>query len=244
MIPVCPAFNPLTVGTLGGMHIETLDHVALWVGDRDRLAGFLTEYAGMHVIERTERFTLVGADARRGKVTLFGAEGPRERGVLGHVALRVFDLEEALAELPAGIAVERREGLALFQVSEGLTLGLAEVDEGVAYDLDHVAFRVADPDRSFAELARLGFAAEGSRLRAGDAYVVLEAGDAGRTERPLLNHLGLRVESAEAHIAEAERRGLRIADVVDAANTYAVFLWGPDGIKLEYVEHKPTFSLT
>jgi hypothetical protein len=30
---------------------------------------------------------------------------------------------------------------------------------------------------------------------------------------------------------------------VDAANTYAVFVWGPDGIKLEYVEHKASFSL-
>ena len=33
-------------------------------------------------------------------------------------------------------------------------------------------------------------------------------------------------------------------DVVDAANTYAVFVMGPERIKLEYVEHKPTFSLT
>ncbi len=48
---------------------------------------------------------------------------------------------------------------------------------------------------------------------------------------------------AGLHIREAEQRGLEIADVVDAANTYAVFVWGPDGIKLEYVEHKPTFSL-
>ncbi|MGH3035127.1 MAG: VOC family protein [Gaiellaceae bacterium] len=226
------------------MHIETLDHVALWVADRDTLAGFLTRHVGMHVIERTERFTLLGADARRGKLTLFEAEGPREPGVLGRVALRVFDLEEALAELPPGLAVERRDGFALFLASEGLRLALVEVDEGVAYDLDHVAFRVADPDRSFAELAQLGFVAEGPRLRAGDAYVVFEPGDVGETERPLLNHLGLRVESADAHIAEAERRGLPIADVVDAPNTYAVFLWGPDGIKLEYVEHKPTFSLT
>ena len=29
----------------------------------------------------------------------------------------------------------------------------------------------------------------------------------------------------------------------DAANTYAVFVNGPDGVKLEYVEHKPSFSL-
>ena len=35
-----------------------------------------------------------------------------------------------------------------------------------------------------------------------------------------------------------------IADVVDAANTYAVFVWGPERVKLEYVEHKPSFSLT
>ena len=32
--------------------------------------------------------------------------------------------------------------------------------------------------------------------------------------------------------------------VVDAANTVAVFLWGPDRVRIEYVEHKPTFSLT
>ena len=31
--------------------------------------------------------------------------------------------------------------------------------------------------------------------------------------------------------------------MVDAANTYAVFVYGPDRIKLEYVEHKPSFSL-
>ena len=81
------------------------------------------------------------------------------------------------------------------------------------------------------------------RLKAGDAYVELEQGETEEPERPLLNHLGLRVESADHHIREAEERGLEIADIVDAANTYAVFVWGPDGIKLEYVEHKPTFSL-
>ena len=114
----------------------------------------------------------------------------------------------------------------------------------MAYDLDHVVFRVPDPDETFAQLAALGFASENGRLRAGDSWILLEQGDPGESERPLLNHLGLRVESAEEHIEEAERRGLEIADVVDAENTYAVFLWGPDRIKLEYVEHKPTFSLT
>ena len=226
------------------MQIETLDHVALWVGDRDRLAEFLVAHAGMHVVDRTERFTLVGSDARRGKLTLFAADGPRDPGVLARVGLRVFDLDEALAALPSDADVQRVNGRAEVEAGEGLRLAFVEVDEGVAYDLDHVVFRVPDPDATFAQLAALGFEAEDGRLRAGDSWILLEQGDPGESERPLLNHLGLRVESAEEHIEEAERRGLEIADVVDAANTYAVFLWGPDRIKLEYVEHKPTFSLT
>lgn len=226
------------------MKIETLDHVALWVGDRETLAEFLTTHTGMHVIDRTEKFTLVGADARRGKLTLFEAEGPREPGALASVALSVPALDDALAALPPDLAVEREDGSASFEAPEGLRLSFVEEHEGVPFDLDHVAFRVPDPEGTFAALAELGFDVEDGRLRAGDASILLEEGDPGESERPLLNHLGLRVESADQHIEEAERRGLEIADVVDAANTYAVFVWGPDRIKLEYVEHKPTFSLT
>jgi catechol 2,3-dioxygenase-like lactoylglutathione lyase family enzyme len=232
------------MGTLGGMRIETLDHVALWVSDRDTLADFLTTHAGMHVIERAEAFTLVGADARRGKLTLFAAEGERESGVLGRIALRVFNLDEALAQLPPGIEVHQSDGEARFIAPSGLPLALVESAAGVAYDLDHVVFRVPDPEAAFRALADLGFAADDGRLTVGDSYVLVERGDPGDGERPLLNHLGLRVESAEEHIEEARRRGLEIADIVDAENTYAVFVWGPAGIKLEYVEHKPTFSLT
>jgi catechol 2,3-dioxygenase-like lactoylglutathione lyase family enzyme len=232
------------MGTFRPMRIETLDHVAVWVGERDRLADFLTSHTGMHVIERTEKFTLVGSDARHGKLTLFAEQGPRDPGVLARIGLRVFDLDEALAALPPDVDVDRVDGRVELEAGEGLRLALVEVDEGVAYDLDHVAFRVPDPAATFARLAELGFDVEDGLLRAGDASVLLEQGDPGESERPLLNHLGLRVESAEDHIEEAERRGLEIADVVDAPNTYAVFVWGPNRIKLEYVEHKPTFSLT
>jgi catechol 2,3-dioxygenase-like lactoylglutathione lyase family enzyme len=232
------------MGNLNSMQIETLDHVALWVEDRDTLANLLTGHVGMHVIDRTDAFTLVGSDARRGKLTLFAAEGTRDPGPLARIGLRVFDLDEALAALPADLAVERADGTATFAAPGGLRLALVEVDEGVAYDLDHVVFSVPDPEASFARLAELGFDVDDGRLRAGDSTILLEQGDPGESERPLLNHLGLRVESAESHIEEAERRGLEIADIVDAENTYAVFVWGPDRIKLEYVEHKPTFSLT
>ena len=67
---------------------QTLDHVALWVTDRDAVVEKAVDKLGMHVIERTERFTLIGADARRFKLTLFVEEGPREQGALKHVTLR------------------------------------------------------------------------------------------------------------------------------------------------------------
>jgi catechol 2,3-dioxygenase-like lactoylglutathione lyase family enzyme len=238
------AFRRSAVGTFGGMRPETLDHVALWVRDRDALSDFLVDRLGMHVIERTDKFTLVGADARRGKLTLFEAEGDREPGVLARIGLRVFDLDEALAELPPDLAVERpAPGRASFTAPDGLPLGLVEVESGVAYDLDHVAFTVADPDETAAALAELGFEQDDGRLSVGGAFVELEPGEVDETDRPLLNHLGLKVDSADDHIKEAERQGIEIADVVDAPNTYAVFVWGPDGIKIEYVEHKPSFSL-
>ena len=46
------------------MDPKTLDHVAYWLADRDAVAGFAIAHLGMHVIDRTDAFTLVGADAR------------------------------------------------------------------------------------------------------------------------------------------------------------------------------------
>src|SRR5947209_20454413 len=87
-----------------GMRGGPLDHVALWTDAGDALADFLCERAGMHVIERTDAFTLVGANARKGKLTLFEAQGPRERGALGHVALRVRDpLDATAVDAPGGL---------------------------------------------------------------------------------------------------------------------------------------------
>src|SRR6476619_496216 len=129
------------------MRPKTLDHIALWVADRDRIAEFLEQHLTMHVIERTDKFTLMGSNARRGKLTLFDAEGPRERGAICHTALRVSDLDSALAALPAEVEVERpREGEAYFDVGdEGIRVGLVEAPTDVDYDLDHVALYSSDP---------------------------------------------------------------------------------------------------
>ena len=206
----------------------------------------------MHVIDRTETFTLVGSNARRGKLTLFDADGPRERGALEHVALRVSNLEAALDELPSGLEVDRpRPGEAYFDVGgEGVRLGLVEADTDVEFDLDHVALRSKSPDETAGEYASLGFApaapgpSGAPRVEVGGAFVEFHPGEPGAPDRPVLNHLAVLVDSADEHIAAANDLGVEVDNVVDAANTYAVFLWGPERVRVEYVEHKPTFSLT
>jgi len=230
---------------------KTLDHVAYWLADRDALADFATAHLGMHVIDRTDAFTLVGSDARRGKLTLFAAEGPRERGSLEHVALRVSRLEDALARLPDGVEVERpRDGEAYLDLGEGVRIGLVESETDSEYDLDHVALRSANPVETASEYGSLGFstASEGPsgcpRVEVGGAYVEFRAGEPGAAERPVLNHIAVLVDSAEDHIAAARDLGVEIDDIVDAPNTLAVFLRGPERVRIEYVEHKPTFSLT
>ena len=225
---------------------NTLDHVALWVADRDAIADLVCGHMGMHVIDRTDTFTLVGADARLGKLTLFDAEGPRDPGLLARVVFAVTDLEGALAKLPEGLDVERPEpGLAVFEGPEGLGLGLRQVESPqVEYDLESVVLRVEDPEAAYRELETLGFErGDDGGLFIEEKRLVLEPGDPGSSERPLLNHLAMLVDSAEGTRAEAERNGVEVADFVEAANTWAVFLWGPERIKLEYVEHKPGFAL-
>jgi catechol 2,3-dioxygenase-like lactoylglutathione lyase family enzyme len=187
------------------------------------------------VIEQTDRFTLLGADARRGKLTLFDAPGsdgaaPRERGALERIGLRVS-------------ALDGRDPV--IDLGEGVELVLVEAETDSELDLDHVALVSADPAAAAVGWQALGFTpGDDGRLEVGGAWLELRQGDPGSPERPLLNHLGVLVDSVEEQQAEAEDLGVEIADFVDAPNTLALFVWGPDRVKLEYIEHKPSFSLT
>jgi catechol 2,3-dioxygenase-like lactoylglutathione lyase family enzyme len=220
------------------MEPKTLDHIAFWVAERDQIADFLERHVGMHVITRDDKFTLLGSNARRGKLTLFDAEGPREPGVLKHVGLRVSDGAAARAALPDGTPE-------IFEIGGGIRLTLVEAPTDVEYDLDHVALYSADPEETAAAYRRYGFETAGpTRVEVGGAYVEIHEGDPGDGERPLLNHLAVLVDSADEVIADARDLEIEVESVVDAANTYAAFLWGPERVRIEYVEHKPTFSLT
>ena len=159
----------------------TLDHVALWVADREAIAVVLTEQFGLREIERTERFTLLGADAKRGKVTLFAAEGPRERGALLQIGLRV-------SALPDGQPTAVDAG-------EGLRFVLVEAETDVDYDLDHVTLEVSDVAEASDGWRQLGFEPVGEgRLEVGGAFLHMQDGTPARPERPLQKNHGVIVE--------------------------------------------------
>ena len=220
---------------------SSLDHVALWVDERQALATFLCDHLGMHVIEETDTFTLVGVDAKLGKLTLFDAEGPRERGSIERIALRVGDLEAAVAA-PAPGAVARRTATRPLRGPGGVPLALVE-GGGVDFDLDHVVLRLPDREGALDELEAMGFERREGTLAVGDRELRIVDGDTADGERPLLNHIALLVDSADEVQRDAEERGVEIDDVKDAPNTLAVFLRGPSGVRIEYVEHKPGFAL-
>jgi hypothetical protein len=126
---------------------------------------------------------------------------------------------------------------------------LVEAPTDVEFDLDHVALYTSDPRVTAEAYTDYGFGPAQPkdgvpRVEVGGAHVEFHQGDPEGSDRPLLNHLAVLVDSADDHKRDAEDSGIEVERVVDAANTYAVFLWGPDRVRIEYVEHKPTFSLT
>ena len=130
----------------------TLDHVALWVADRERMAATAVARLGLRVIEQTDRFTLLGADARRGKLTLFDAEGPRERGALDRIGLRVS-------------ALDGREPLV--DLGEGLEVVLVEAETDSELDLDHISLRAGDPEAAARGVGAARLHAHGRRPAGG-----------------------------------------------------------------------------
>lgn len=229
--------------------IRKLDHIALYMSDRDAAARFLTSRLGFHVVDRTDRYTLVGAGGRIGKLTLFDApEGATPSpGAIERINIRVADPESAAAELPEEADIASRDGGYFFTGPEGLPLALVPGEGDFAdYDLEGLVLHSGDPEAAARDFAKMGFAPgeEATTVKAGE-YRMRLVRSAPETEvQGMLYHLGCLVDSAEDHRREAEERGFQVENFVEGPNTIAVFVRGPESVSVEYVEHKPTFSLT
>jgi catechol 2,3-dioxygenase-like lactoylglutathione lyase family enzyme len=231
------------------MKIQKLDHIALYMSDRDAAAASLTSYLGFHVVDRTDRYTLVGAGGRIGKLTLFDAPAGTEPspGVIERVNVRVADPESAAATLPDEVSAELRDSGCVFTGPEGLPLALVPGEGDFAdYDLEGLVLRSSDPEGSARDFVKMGFAPadDATTVRAGEYRLRLARSAPGDESQGMLYHLGCLVDSAHDHRREAEQQGLEIQDFVEGPNTLAVFVRGPENVSVEYVEHKPTFSLT
>lgn len=215
-----------------------LDHVALYVADRDQLASELCELLDVHVVDRTDRYTLVGASATSGKLTLFDPPGNANPEPENLVSV-------LLADETSRPPLHTSAGLTLEFESHG-----ARPVSAHRHAVIGVTLRTSEP-AAVAKAYRDQYGFEARSTSAGGAVVgianstiTFEPGPLESVAQPMLNHLGVLVSSAQHHIDAATRDGLRIRDVVDAPNTLAVFIDGPDGVSIEYVEHKPEFALT
>ena len=231
------------------MKVQKLDHIALYMSDRDAAAEFLTSYLGFHVVDRTDRYTLVGAGGRIGKLTLFDApEGAEPSpGVIERINVRVVDTKSAAARLPRGIDVESRDGEYLFTGPEGLSFALVPGEgDFTDYDLEGLVLRSRDPQEAAHGFVKMGFTPgeDDTTVGAGEYRLRLVPTVPDTATQSMLFHLGCLVDSAQAHRKEAEEQGFEIQDFVEGPNTLAVFVRGPEDVSVEYVEHKPTFSLT
>ena len=235
--PVAWSGEPLGVHHVpSGVELLALHGVGLAVSDPAAVAAFLCDHVGMHELDRTAGRTVVGAGDRAATLTLIAADGRREAGALGRLVLRVADVERAVAALPARTAVEgdliERAG---FEAPEGLRLGFTLVaGGGIEYDVDHVRLRVAEPELTTVALAEAGFVPRAHALHVADKYIAL-SGSPGRTGRPLLDHLAVRVASVEAVATKARERGLAI-DERAPDDACGVVLPGAEQIRIHFVE--------
>jgi catechol 2,3-dioxygenase-like lactoylglutathione lyase family enzyme len=231
------------------MKVRKLDHIALYMGDRDAAAEFLTSHLEFHIVDHTDRYTLVGAGGRIGKLTLFDAPqgAAASPGVIERINIRVADLESAAARLPREAGAEPRDGGVFFTGPEGLPLALVPGEgEFTDYDLEGFVLRSGDPEESARGFLDMGFApGEGATtVKAGEYRLHLADSAPDADGQGMLYHIGCLVDFAQDHRREAEEQGFEIQDFVEGPNTLAVFVRGPEGVSVEYVEHKPTFSLT
>ncbi len=213
------------------MRPQRLDHLALYVADPQAVTQNLLSRLPFRVIEETDEFVLVGRSPELGKLTLFRAPGPRERGSLVNVGIGI-PCATASTTLVAG---------------EGLDLELVPSAPDGDIDISHIALRVPDPVKSVRTWLAFGFERAGTvgpaeRVRLGSTYLVLHPGPVDETRRPLLNHLGLLVESADETRRAAANLGFEIEREVEGDESLALFVCGPDGVEVEYIEHKPSFA--
>lgn len=217
-----------------------LDHVAIRVADRAATSAELIRLLEWHVIEATDRFTLLGAHGDHGKLTLLDAAAG-DRPMPGRlVSIVLADSAGAGTRPPIALA----EGLvATFTPLGGLGRAWKATPRHAVVG---VSLRATDPPIAAARLE----AEHGMRVESMSPELAVLDVDHGASsgritlsrERwdhevsSMLDHVGIRVPDAEEWRRRAERAEVEVVKWVEAPHSRAVFVAGPDHLLLEFVE--------
>lgn len=225
------------------LQLPRLDHVAIHVADRDGFAQEVIDRFDMHVIERTDRFTLIGANAEHGKLTLLDKVDDTSPDPAPN---RIVSL--VLAE-SAGTS-----GKPPVTLSGGLVVTFAPLDDlgpewidTPRHALVGLMLRTIDPPLAAATLETQHDMHVGA---VSPDHAVLDVGEASPEGRitlsrerwndeqapSMLDHIGIRVPDAATWRERAQERELEVVKWVDAPHSRAVFVSGPDHLLIEYVE--------
>ena len=178
---------------------------------------------------RSSRPTLHAGRRRRtaGKADLFDAEGPRTAGVI----------ERSSSAFPTSTRRAERLAPAARRSTPTAACTAGPVPDSRSGSSSRGPGRRSrprrppgpDPDDHRVGLAELGLEREGGRLRVADERVVCRRRGCPRAS----DRCSTTSRSSSTPAEDAERggatRGLEVDRVVDAPNTLAVFVWGPDG---------------
>ena len=208
----------------------SLDHVALWVADREPLTALLCD--ARHARDRQDRRASRSSAPTRARASS-PCSTPRVRASRARwprVVLRVRVARRR--RCAAGTAVAARRGGRLARRRpEGLRLGLVERPEtdGATRPRPRPCCGWPTPRRP---RRRSPSSASSARRRpccaSADRWVELEGGGAPEGERRCSTTSRMLVDSADAVADEAGRAGSRSPTSSTPPNTLAVFLWGPD----------------
>ena len=209
---------------------RSLDHVALWVDEREPLAAFLCDHLGMHVIEETRHL-----HARRNRRQARQADPVRRRGpaparrARAGGAARGRPRRGGRLAAVRGRAARRRRG-APSRRPPACRSGSWSA-RGATSTSTTSSCALRDPEAA-ADAASRSSASSGARTA---AWPWATATCAWRAAAPPT--AGARCSTTsrcwwtprDEIQHEAEGAGVEIDDVKDAANTFAVFLRGPRG---------------
>lgn len=218
------------------VHLLGLDHLALSVVDPGAMAAFLCDHVGMRELGHSADGLLVGADPDGAKFTLIPVGAPTEPAALARVFLAVRDLEHAVASLPADVEMQMQGPRAVtFDGPEQLGLGFTVMSgRETDYEIRDVVLRAAEPRQTAIALTQLGCVPRAETLQIADTRITLEELPAW-SERPLLRHLAVRVQSIDAIAREVRRRALDVIEPV-ADDTVTVVLPGVEQLRFQFVE--------